>query len=66
MPYLTKALAELIAIDSVRLELANAAKTGATQSELAEIHARLISLYAALDTHNVRSIIERIDYKRAA
>lgn len=62
----SKALAELIAIDTVRLQLANAAQKGATQLELEEIHKRLISLYAALDTHNICSIIERIDYKIVA
>lgn len=63
----TRAMMELEAIDAVRLELTRAAKSDlCTQGEIAEIHARLMSLYAALDIHNVASIIDSIDYKKAA
>jgi hypothetical protein len=61
-----KALLELDAIDTVRLELTNATKRGDNQSQLGEIHARLMSLYAALDIKNVESIIQLIKFKKAA
>jgi hypothetical protein len=63
----SKAMLELEAIDAVRLELAKAVRSDlCTQGEVSEIHARLMSLYAALDVHNVTSIIEVIDYKEVA
>jgi hypothetical protein len=52
----------LIAIESVRLELLQASKRG-DLVEISEVHERLISLYAALNVHNVLTAIEHIDYK---
>jgi hypothetical protein len=63
---LNKAFDELQAIDDVRLELAKGVKNGMTETEIAEIHARLMSLYAALDITNIVSIIHKIDFKEAA
>jgi hypothetical protein len=61
-----KALMELDAIDAVRVELANAKKRGADQNEMGEIHGRLMSLYAAQDISNIKSVIQKIDYKKVA
>jgi hypothetical protein len=61
-----KAMLELQGIDMVRMELALATKRGDNQTQLGEIHARLMSLYAALDIHNVESIIQKIDFKKVA
>ena len=61
-----KLLIETKAIDSVRLELANAKKRGESDTVLREIHSRLISLYASFDVHNVESIIQSISYAKAS
>jgi hypothetical protein len=62
-----RALFELQAIDSVRLEL-KAAITGGEMGmfEIHEVHTRLMSLYASLGVDNIESIILKIDYKREA
>lgn len=57
---------ELQAIDSVRKELTDAVQKGLGQFEIEEIHARLISLYAVLDIHNVQSIIHLVDYRKVS
>ena len=61
-----KGLAELEAIDSVRNELAHAVQHDYSPADVAIVHQRLMNLYAALDIHNVVSIIDRIKYKNAA
>jgi len=53
----------LKAIESVRAELTAATKRG-DMAEIREIHARLISLYAALNVHNIIVAIEHIDFKQ--
>ena len=60
------AMLELKAIDSVRIELAFAVQTDAGNITISEIHARLMSLYASLNIDNIESIIQSIDYKKAA
>jgi hypothetical protein len=61
-----KAILELDAIDSVRLEIANAMKRGASGIEITELRDRLVSLYDALDGHNIVSIIHKIAYSKVA
>lgn len=56
----------LKAIEMVRSELVRAVKRN-DYIAAKEIHTRLISLYAALDVHNVIVAIERVKFpKRAA
>jgi hypothetical protein len=53
----------LKAIESVRAEFVAASKRG-DAVECREIHARLMTLYAALNVHNVIMAIEHIDFKK--
>jgi hypothetical protein len=53
----------LRAIESVRAELVAATRHG-DMAKIREIHARLISLYAALNVHNIIVAIEHIDFKQ--
>lgn len=55
----------LKAIESVRQELVEVSKRG-DSLEMGDVHARLVSLYASLNVHNVISAIERIQYKKVA
>jgi hypothetical protein len=61
-----KAEMEIKAIDFVRNELKLAIIEGLPQKDVAEIHARLMSLYAALDVHNIECIIGKIRFKKVA
>ena len=56
-----RALLDCEAIDSVRIELDVAVKANASSIVIGEIHARLMSLYASLDVHNIESIIHKVD-----
>ena len=60
-----KAIDELIAIDMTRRELAECVRINDLQAT-ADCYRRLVSLYAALDIHNVLVLIDKINFKKVS